>query len=681
MKILKFIKLLIFLFFLLLLFPKAVLAQSSNNLNQFVTIVNPVRISAYTKDPGASLNAQYLEVKKRNLPATWLLTYGSMSDNGITFAIKQMDSSQELGLLLEVTADFAKDSDVTYNKTDSWHRANAVFLSGYSQEDRVRLIDSAFEKFKQNFGFYPISVGAWWIDSFSLDYMKRKYNILANLTVADQFSTDGYQVWGQYFGTPFYPSKIHAGMPASSLISKLDIVTIQWAPRDPLNGYGRAEESKYSIQDYFTENQTEDYFKKLLELYAFKHSNKFGQVTVGLEGDLTPDVYQGIFARELDIIKTEKDLKKIDVVTMKDFSSWYRSSFPMLSPAQIIVSDDLLGKKVTSIWYQSPHFRINILYDRDSEKTQVRDLRTYYDNFQEPYFVSPNRDLNLSINLPSIIDSASNPDENWQVFKEQLEGVNALDEILTLNFKKGRIIKLTKTVMEIVGDIWPLPKLLTNSPLLDIKKTATGVQIMPKTLWNFPEEGLTFRALTQKATFFLRQRKIIFAGALLILCLSGMIVFVARKKPSYKMFTAVLILLVTLGVISWYLANSRLYFVPPAQLETLNRLRLMPGRKVVVYDQVCLQCRWHTKYMPAVFANKRDFVKNISKKDIIYNSSVFNAETRDKAREELDKLHADYIYLVKFEDYVEKAPFSPGDLNLEEVYANANATIWKIKKN
>jgi len=31
--------------------------------------------------------------------------------------------------------------------------------------------------------------------------------------------------------------------------------------------------------------------------------------------------------------------------------------------------------------------------------------------------------------------------------------------------------------------------------------------------------------------------------------------------------------------------------------------------------------------------------------------------------------------------YAEKIPFSPGDLNIEEVYSNANAEIWRIKKN
>ena len=84
--------------------------------------------------------------------------------------------------------------------------------------------------------------------------------------------------------------------------------------------------------------------------------------------------------------------------------------------------------------------------------------------------------------------------------------------------------------------------------------------------------------------------------------------------------------------------------------------------------------------MPAVFANKRDYVKKITGKEIVYNSSVFNAQTREKGRKELQKLNADYIYVVRFEDYAEETPFSPGDLNIDEIYSNANAQIWRIKK-
>lgn len=662
---------------LFVLTPEQVSAQ-----NQFVTIVNPIRTPLYDRDLKANLEAQYRELAKRQMTATWLLTYDVMQDPKVSSEFSLMNKSQEFGIFLEVTPKLAKDADVLYNKTDSWHRANSVFLSGYTQEERFKLIDKIFESFKQLFGYYPNSVGAWWIDSYSLEYTKTKYNITANLTVSDQFSTDGYQVWGQYFSTPYYPSKYHAAMPAVALENKLDIVTIQWAPRDPLNGYGGGEESLYSTQDYFTINLSDEYFAKLVDLYARTNQNKFGHITVGLEGDLSPQAYKGIFAKQLDIIKAKEQQGVIRVITMKDFSNWYRNNFQALSPAQIIQTDDLLGKKIKTIWYQSPNFRINIIYNYDTKETKVRDFRTYHNNFQEPYYISPNRDLNLSINLPSQIDSASNPDEEWIVFADQLENIEDGDEKLILNYKKHKI-KLTKEEIEIVGDMKDVPNLLIKSSLIDIKKSANKINLRPKARWNFPQEGLIFRALTQEGTYFLRQRKIMLLEILTVLSFCGIVLFISRKNLT-SFYKAVIIgglaLVIIGGGFKWYLSNSRLYFVNQSELDALNRLKLMSGKRIVVYDRVCLQCSWHTLHMPAVFANKRDYVRKITGKDIIYNSSVFNAKTRLDAKQELNKLNADYIYLVRFEDYVELAPFSPGDLDIEEIYSNANAQIWKIKK-
>lgn len=662
-------------FAIILLFPPDVFAD------QFITIVNPIRISVYSSNPKDSLLVQYSQVKKRNLPATWLLTYDVISDMEIVDVAKTMDKSQELGIFLEVTPKFASESGIIYNKTDSWHRANSVFLSGYTQQDRLHLIDSVFAKFKQVFNLYPNTVGAWWIDSYSLQYMKDKYGITANLTVADQFSTDGYQIWGQYWSTPFYPSKFHAGMPARSKENKLDIVTIQWAARDPLNGYGRAGASLFSTQDRFEA----EYSQKLLELYAKSGPNKFGQIVLGLEGDFPPSSYSSgtFFSNWLDIVKTAKQNDDISVVTMKDFSNWYRSNFPKLSPVQIIQSDDLLGKRIKTFWYNSINYRVNITYNADNKETIIRDFRSYHDNFQEPFYVSPNRELNLSINLPSQIDSASNPDEEWKVLIEELEKVESDKETLTLTYKNNKQITFTKSEMKISSNIKDIPKAISESQQLDVKKTANIVSIKPKASWNYPKEGLKFRALTQEATYFLKQKKVIAVEVFLVFLFIELKIILGKRKISaiwQLIVFSTLVSVLSAASYYWYSQNSKEYFVNQSELDALNRLRNMKGKRVIVYDKYCLQCSWYTPLMPAIFANKRDYVKKITNKNIVYNSSIFEAKTRPEAKQELEKLNADYIYLVKFEDYKELAPFSPGDLNIEEIYSNSNAQIWKVKK-
>lgn len=665
--------------------PSNIFAQdiTDGENSQIITIVNPVRRSLYSAELQDNLIAQYAEVSKRSLPATWLLNYDSILDSGVGTALLKMSKDQEFGIFLEITPKLAEKADVVYSKTDSWHRANAVFLSGYPQEDRRKMIDAVFEEFKERLGYYPTSVGAWWVDSYSLGYMQQKYGITANLTVADQHSTDGYQVWGQYWSVPYYPSKYHAGMPARSKENKLDIVTIQWASRDPLNGYGTGRSSYFSTQDYFINGLTIGYFEELVKLYALKNRNKFGHITIGLEGDLTPGAYRENFASQLEVTKRVQKENGVQVLTMKNFSRWYRDNFPKLSPAQVIESDDLLGKEMKSIWYQSPSFRINILYNYQSKETMINDLRVYTSDYQEPYYVSPNRQLNLHINIPSQIDSAGNPEEGWKISNEKLKELVGDNEKLVLKYEHNKSLVIDKDSITISGFAERIPKKLLDYDLFEINKSSGSIVLKPKQQWYFPQKGLLFTSLSQEATFFLKQKKVIF-GILVSTLFICWIVFLISKinlKGKYKIMTILpILILVYLLIFDWYKKNSQLYYVSQEEVAALEKLKSMPGNRVVVYDRVCLQCSWHSEVMPAIFANKRSYVGKISQKDIIYNYSVFEAQDRQDARERLSSLNADYIYVAKIEEYAEKVPFSPGDLNLEQIYENANSQIWKIRK-
>ncbi|MDP2684774.1 MAG: hypothetical protein Q8P20_07110, partial [bacterium] len=267
-------------FFLSFIFPLKIQAKE---LNKYITIVNPVRISRYTITPAESLKSEYKAVSKHGFPATWLLTYDALNNEDIISEIRKMDTNQEFGVFLEVTKTFASEAGVEYHNSGFWHHASAVFLSGYTQEERIILIDKVFDKFKQEFGAYPKSIGSWWTDGYSLSYVKDKYGVVANLVCADQFSTDGYQLWGQPWQVPYYSSKIYPAVPASNTENKLDLVNIQWASRDPLNGYNS---SLYSTQDYLVAENALDtnYFHKLLDLYL--NTKDMSQITVGLEADL-----------------------------------------------------------------------------------------------------------------------------------------------------------------------------------------------------------------------------------------------------------------------------------------------------------------------------------------------------------------------------------------------------------
>src|SRR3989304_7336893 len=126
--------------------------------NAFVSIVNPVRGNDFwdSKDQNVetAVLGQTSILKKFNLPATWLLRFDALSNTNVIDELKKR-SSDEKGLFLEITPTLTSEAGAQYRKSDSWHNAGSAFLTGYEREEREKLIDVSFEKFKSIFGAYP----------------------------------------------------------------------------------------------------------------------------------------------------------------------------------------------------------------------------------------------------------------------------------------------------------------------------------------------------------------------------------------------------------------------------------------------------------------------------------------------------------------------------------------------
>lgn len=600
---------------------------SAAEKNQFITIVNPVRISKYTADPAKSINAQYSIVHQLNLPATWLLTYDILDSPAAVEQVKKFDKNQELGIFLEVSPAFASSAGVKYNESGDWHYAKSVFLSGYLNSDRITLIDKVFTKFKDQFGYYPTSVGSWWTDAYSLSFMKEKYDITANLGCADQFQTDGYQLWGQYWSIPFYPNRFHPAMPASSDQTKLDLVTFQWAARDPYNGY---KDSLYSTQDYFTKpSQGIDYFAKLVRLYASQNTNDFGQITVGLEGDFAPESYQEVYLSQLRVVRALATSQDYQVVNMSQFSQWYRNKFPGLSPPHLIYSSDLLGTDVKSIWYQSPNFRIGLTSNEQNREVKVIDYRRYSDIFVDPYLSTANSQRDLFINIPSTIDSIAKPNT--------VKTISSLDSLSSVS---------NDSIELVIKGIEPLP----------------------------PVQDLVFRDIRPKIPFAIRSRlgRLSNLDALLITALILLSIYKFIRLSRYPI--AVLVTLI------FVLSVLPQYFVSQYEVDALKYLSSLEGGNIMVYDRDCLNCKWSTPFKPAALANKRNYVAKLSGHPVVYDNAFQSAADSGQGKLVFKEKQIRYLYLVKYDDYIEDTHFSPLELNLTKVYETPHVVLWKFNE-
>ncbi|MDD2823009.1 MAG: hypothetical protein PHQ59_02895 [Candidatus Daviesbacteria bacterium] len=298
-----------------------------NCSNRFVTAVNPVRSRQLWIDKTLKpIQDQYNLVVNNNFPTTWLIQNDVLYDDELLNKIKSFNRTQEFGLLLEVSDQLAKNARVLYPPFVPWYNPKAVFLSGYTQSERRLLIDKMFKDFFQIFGYYPKSVGAWWIDSYSLDYLKEKYGVTAALIVADQRNTDSYGVWGQWWSVPYFPSKANILTPASSLTNKQPITILQWAQRDPVLAYEADYHSSYSLQanDYTLLGKDINYFKNLVNVYL-DCQNRVGQITIGLETGMESIRSLPEYERQLQYLKS---INFLNPVTMSQFAEQYSRIYP-----------------------------------------------------------------------------------------------------------------------------------------------------------------------------------------------------------------------------------------------------------------------------------------------------------------------------------------------------------------
>ncbi len=340
---------------------------------------------------------QAASIHTKNLTATWLTQYNVLEDEDVVVLLKSY-KTDELGIFLEVSEQLATDAQVPYILGDGdWARADKVLFSGYEINERKKMVDTVFDKFKETFGYHPKSVGAWYIDPVTLEYVYKKYGVIAAIDCTDQYATDGYGLWGKPWGVPYYPSRLNTLVPAQSIGNKLPVVKIQWALRDPLWGYGiGVPDSTYSVQpnDYVGHHGLGiEYFKKLFGYYLDAR-NDYQQATIGLEVGT-----ESLFLDELDkqFIETEKrKTQGAQVVTMAQFARWYQDSYPNVSPTHLISGNNAL-------WYNSNWYRVGLTFENGT--IILRDMRLYDETQLEDDSVSADRKEKLYRTLFGPIDT------------------------------------------------------------------------------------------------------------------------------------------------------------------------------------------------------------------------------------------------------------------------------------
>ncbi len=407
-------KFLIIITFIFLSLPGKTLAFKPET---FVTFANPVRgpenWQAGKQDPLALPMLQYAESTSSAYPITWLLRYDAVRDATMSAFFNNLstsDKTQTLGAFLEITPKLSAEANVSYPKGTTPFNANRIFLSGYSIDNRENLIDTYMAAFFVEYGYYPKSVSAWNLDSYSLQYLQSRYSVLTAMNCDDQYTTDNYRIWGGYLGSPYFPDKNNSLIPAKSADERVNLAMVRWAQRDLFNFYGYRSESSYSVQvnDYLAQGQNTKYFEKLLGLYSQRNLNEFTYINIGLENDYGLIEYKAEIKNVFKALKVNEEKFNLHFISLSDFGDWFKARYPESTPAYYYETTDPLESREGKVfWYQSPWYRIGF----KSEKgiTKIIDFRVYNREIYEDYFATPNQELSLYQEIPAVIDSVKTP--------------------------------------------------------------------------------------------------------------------------------------------------------------------------------------------------------------------------------------------------------------------------------
>ena len=209
------------------------------NIINFIRLCEP-RDQKLTQEVLYNTAVKQVEIMKQyGLGGTFLLQYDALLDARYQTLLKSLPAeSFEIGAWWEIPQPLVENAGMKWRGRYPWDwHADVGFSTGYTPQEREKLVDVYMKDFKQIYGTYPKSVGSWFIDEHTLNYMVEKYGIVASCNCKDQVGTDGYTLWGGYWNQAYYPSKLNSYMPAQNEKNQIPVPIFRMLGSDPVRQY------------------------------------------------------------------------------------------------------------------------------------------------------------------------------------------------------------------------------------------------------------------------------------------------------------------------------------------------------------------------------------------------------------------------------------------------------------
>lgn len=274
----------------------------------------------------------------------------------------------------------------------------------FDDETKKQIIDDCFGLFYNRFGFYPESTGSYFLDAFSINYIKEKYpSVKCAVATCWEEGPKAFHTCNNSWYTfmdggpwnPWIPSRINSHCPASCAEDDSGIVAIPHLSRDLLacfdgNGsnFGTHPQNVLRGMIYYDDNGSWEYpyLYNLIDQYRHlaKYNNgySYNMMFVG-PGWLNK---RGRWEAPYELLaksyrdgmayygKLKKEGKLLDL-TMSEFADFYREQHPDYSVGECALWKDILyGSSKELFWYADPAMRTCLDFNQGGA---MIDLRPY----------------------------------------------------------------------------------------------------------------------------------------------------------------------------------------------------------------------------------------------------------------------------------------------------------------
>ncbi|HEV7926702.1 MAG TPA: hypothetical protein VGR14_15190 [Verrucomicrobiae bacterium] len=316
-------------------------------------------------------------IKEANLPATWALQYDALINPRYQKLFKeQLRTKDEIAAWWELPRPLVEKAGLKWRGRFDWDwAANVGFSPGYTPEERRKLVDVYMADFKAIFGYYPRSVGSWYIDEVTLSYMAKRYGIVASCNCKDQVGTDGYTLWGGYWNQAYYPSRLNAYMPAQTRAGQIDVPIFRMLGSDPIYQHGTTP-GMFTLEPVYPKaGGSAEWVSWFMNNLIHQPSLAFGYTQAGQENSFGWEAMKTGLTIQVALLAKEAKDGEIQIETLAQAGAWFHRHYSLTPPTAVVALDDWKHQDRKTVWYDSRFYRVNFLWQNGG--FFIRDLHLF----------------------------------------------------------------------------------------------------------------------------------------------------------------------------------------------------------------------------------------------------------------------------------------------------------------